>query len=114
MFQTPADVIRFIADTNVEFLDIRLSDLPGGQHHFNVPAQAVDEDFFTTGQMFDGSSLRGFAGIHESDMQLLPDVSTAYIDPFRTARTLVIVFDIYNPRTGEMYDRDPRQVAKRA
>ena len=114
MFQTHAEVIRFIADTDVKFLDIRLSDLPGGQHHFNVPAGTVDESFFHTGQMFDGSSLRGFAGIHESDMMLLPDVTTAYIDPFRAARTLVIVFDIYNPRTGETYVRDPRQVAKRA
>lgn len=114
MFQSFAEIIDYIAETDVKFLDIRLSDLPGAQHHFNVPAQTVDEQFFITGQMFDGSSLRGFAGIHESDMQLFPDVTTAYIDPFRVARTLVVVFDIWNPRTGEMYDRDPRQVAKRA
>ena len=114
MFQSPAEVIRFIKETDVKFLDIRLSDLPGGQHHFNVPAQTVDDDFFDTGQMFDGSSLRGFAGIHESDMQLIPDVTSAYIDPFRVARTLVVVCDIRNPRTGAMYERDPRQVAKRA
>jgi len=114
MFTTPAEIIDFIDATQVKFLDIRLSDLPGQQHHFNVPASTIDEDFFETGQMFDGSSLRGFAGIHESDMQLIPDVRTAYIDPFRTARTLVMVFDIWNPRTGAMYGRDPRQVAKRA
>lgn len=114
MFSSPAEVISFIAETDVKFVDIRLSDLPGAQHHFNLPASAVDEEFFTAGQMFDGSSLRGFAGIHESDMQLIPDVTTAYIDPFRLARTLVIICDICDPRTGKMYDRDPRQVAKRA
>ncbi len=64
--------------------------------------------------MFDGSSIRGFQSIHESDLQLIPDISTAYVDPFRVARTLILVFDIYNPRNGEIYPRDPRQVAKKA
>jgi glutamine synthetase len=84
------------------------------QQHFNIPASTVDEDFFTTGQMFDGSSIRGFASIDESDLQLIPDVTTAYLDPFRTHKTLVMVFDIYNPRNGEVYSKDPRQVAKKA
>ena len=86
----------------VKFLDIRFTDLPGVQQHFNIPASTVDEDFFTVGQLFDGSSIRGFQSIHESDLQLIPDVSTAYVDPFRTERTLIMVFDIYNPRNGEM------------
>jgi glutamine synthetase len=107
-------VLKFIKDTDVKFLDIRFTDLPGIQQHFNIPASTVDEDFFTVGQLFDGSSIRGFQSIHESDLQLIPDISTAFVDPFRTERTLVIIFDIYNPRTGEVYGRDPRQVAKKA
>ena len=99
---------------DVKFLDIRFTDFSGVQQHFNIPASTVDEDFFTVGSSFDGSSIRGFASIHESDMQPIPDVSTAYVDPFRAERTLVMVFDIYNPRNGEIYAKDPRQVAKKA
>ena len=93
---------------------MRFTDLPGVQQHFNIPAATVDLDFFEVGQMFDGSSIRGFAGIAESDMQLIPDVTTAYLDQFRAERTLVLIFDIFNPRTGEIYSKDPRQVAKKA
>ena len=113
-FTDAASVLKFIKDEDVKFLDIRFTDLPGIQQHFNIPASTVDEDFFTVGQLFDGSSIRGFQSIHESDLQLIPDISTAFVDPFRTERTLVIIFDIYNPRTGEVYGRDPRQVAKKA
>ena len=112
MFKDSSEVLKFIKDEDVKFLDIRFTDLPGVQQHFNIPASTVDEEFFTVGQLFDGSSIRGFANIHESDMQLIPDVSTAYLDPFREAKTLVMIFDIYNPRTGEIYHKDPRQVAK--
>lgn len=114
MFSTPAEVLAFIKETDVKFLDIRFTDLPGVQQHFNIPASTVDEEFFEVGQLFDGSSIRGFANIHESDMQLIPDVTTAYIDQFRIERTLVMIFDIYNPRNGEIYSKDPRQVAKKA
>lgn len=114
MFTSPADVLAYIKDEGIEFVDIRFTDLPGMQHHFNVPASTVDEDFFTTGQLFDGSSIRGFAGIAESDMQLIPDVATAFVDPFRVRKTLTMNFSIVNPRTGEPYLRDPRGVAQRA
>ncbi len=114
MFKTPQEVIDYIRETDVKFLDIRFTDLPGVQQHFNIPASTVDLDFFEVGQMFDASSIRGFATIAESDMQLIPDVTTAYIDQFRAERTLIMVFDIYNPRTGEIYSKDPRQVAKKA
>ena len=114
MFNDSSEVLKFIRDEDVKFLDIRFTDLPGVQQHFNIPASTVDEDFFTTGQMFDGSSIRGFASIDESDLQLIPDVTTAYLDPFREHKTLVMVFDIYNPRNGEIYSKDPRQVAKKA
>ena len=114
MFKTSSEVLSFIKDTDVKFLDIRFTDLPGVQQHFNIPASTVDEEFFTVGQLFDGSSIRGFQTINESDLQLIPDVTTAYVDPFRAERTLVMIFDIYNPRNGEIYSRDPRQVAKKA
>lgn len=114
MFTSPAEVLAYIEQEGVEFVDIRFTDLPGMQHHFNVPASSVDEDFFVTGQLFDGSSIRGFAGLAESDMQLIPDVETAYLDPFRVRKTLAMNFSIVNPRTGEPYRRDPRGVAQRA
>ncbi|MFM2384261.1 MAG: hypothetical protein RL166_135 [Actinomycetota bacterium] len=114
MFKSAAEVIKFIKDEDVKFLDVRFTDLPGVQQHFNLPASMIDEDFFVDGQLFDGSSIRGFASIHESDMQLIPDVTTAYLDAFRVEKTLVVIFDIYNPRNGEVYGRDPRMTAKKA
>jgi glutamine synthetase len=114
MFKSASEVVKYIKDNDVKFLDVRFTDLPGVQQHFNLPASMIDEEFFKEGQLFDGSSIRGFASIHESDMKLLPDVTTAYVDEFRDNSTLVMVFDIYNPRNGEIYARDPRQVAKKA
>src|SRR6218665_3874805 len=114
MFRHSSEVLPFIKQNDVKFLDIRFTDLPGVQQPFNIPAATVDEDFFTVGQLFDGSSIRGFANIPEPDMQLIPDVSTAYADLFRAERALVMVFDMYNPRNGEIYPKDPRQVAKKA
>ncbi len=75
---------------------------------------AVDEDFFVNGQMFDGSSIRGFQAINESDMKLIPDLTTAYVDPFRAEKTLNVNFSIVDPYTDEPYSRDPRQVARKA
>ena len=114
MFSSVEEALTFIKEEGVEFVDIRFTDLPGVQQHFNVPATTVDEDFFRDGQLFDGSSIRGFAGIAESDMQLIPDIATAYVDPFRIRKTLAMNFSIVNPRTGEPYHRDPRGVAQRA
>ena len=114
MFTTAQEVLDFIKDEDIKFVDIRFCDLPGVQQHFNLPAKAIDEDFFTVGQMFDGSSIRGFQGIAESDMQLIPDVTSCYVDPFRLEKTLVVTGSIVNPRTGESYHRDPRGVAERA
>ena len=115
MFTSSEEVLRFIKDEGVEFVDVRFTDLPG-------PAAALQragselrpEDFFTEGVMFDGSSIRGFAAIHKSDMKLIPDPATAYVDPFRAAKTLNLTFSIVEPRTGEPYGRDPRQVAAKA
>ncbi|WBL18135.1 type I glutamate--ammonia ligase [Citricoccus sp. NR2] len=114
MFSSPEEVLEFIKSEEIEFIDVRFTDLPGLQHHFNLPAKSIDDDFFTEGQLFDGSSIRGFQGIAESDMQLIPDIATAFVDPFRVRKTLTMNFSIVNPRTGEPYHRDPRGVAQRA
>ena len=114
MFTNADDVLKFIQDEGVKFVDVRFCDLPGVMQHFNVPAQSVGADFFTDGQMFDGSSIRGFQAINESDMKLIPDLDTAYVDPFRSEKTLNINMSIVDPYTDEPYSRDPRQVARKA
>ncbi len=109
MFSDSSEVLKFIKETDVKFLDIRFTDLPGVQQHFNIPASTVDEEFFTVGQLFDGSSIRGFANIHESDMQLIPpDVTTAYVDPLpRRAHAHHGLRHLQPPRNGEIYAKDP-------
>jgi glutamine synthetase len=114
MFINAEEVMKYIRDEEVKFVDVRFCDLPGVMQHFNVPAVSVNEDFFREGQMFDGSSIRGFQAIHESDMKLIPDVTSAYVDPFRTEKTLNLNFSIVDPFTDEPYSRDPRQVAAKA
>ena len=114
MFTSAEEVLRFIQEEDVKFIDVRFCDLPGVMQHFNVPAAHVDEALFTDGQMFDGSSIRGFQAIHESDMKIIPDVTTAFIDPYRAEKTLVINFSIRDPFTTEPYSRDPRQIAAKA
>lgn len=113
-FKNADDVKKYIKDNDVKMVDVRFCDLPGVMQHFNVPVESVDDSLFTDGQMFDGSSIRGFQAIHESDMKLIPDVETAFIDPFRAEKTLVMNFSIRDPFTDEPYSRDPRQVAAKA
>jgi glutamine synthetase len=114
MFSNAEEAIAYIRDEGVKFVDVRFCDLPGVMQHFNVPAETFDEDAFTTGQMFDGSSIRGFQAIHESDMKLIPDPTTAYVDPYRNNKTLIMNFSIVDPFTDEPYERDPRQIALKA
>ncbi|PMC75361.1 MULTISPECIES: type I glutamate--ammonia ligase [unclassified Brachybacterium] len=114
MFNNPSEVVKYIEEEGVEFVDIRFCDLPGVMQHFNVPAATFDEEAISTGQLFDGSSIRGFQAIHESDMKLIPDLSTAYVDPYRARKTLIINFSIVDPFTDEPYSRDPRTVAQKA
>ena len=114
MFKDAAEVLSFIKKEGVEMIDVRFCDLPGIMQHFTVPAGSFDESVFTDGLGFDGSSVRGFQEIHESDMQLLPDPSTARLDPFRVRKTLLMNFFVHDPLTGEAYSRDPRNVAKKA
>ena len=114
MFSNAEEVLAFIKDEDVKFIDIRFCDLPGVMQHFNVPASSFDEEAFRTGQMFDGSSIRGFKSIHESDRKLGPDPQTAYLAPYRTEKTLIMNFSIVDPFTDEPYERDPRQIARKA
>ncbi|NKX93147.1 type I glutamate--ammonia ligase [Sanguibacter hominis ATCC BAA-789] len=114
MFKTAEEAIAFTRDEGVEFVDVRFCDLPGVMQHFNIPISQFEESAFTDGMMFDGSSIRGFQAIHESDMKLVPDVTTAYIDPFRKRKTLVVNFSIVDPFTDESYSRDPRNIAFKA
>ena len=114
MFQGADDLLAYIKDEGVETVDVRFCDLPGVMQHFTVPAQFFDADVFENGLSFDGSSIRGFQKIHESDMTLMPDPSTAFIDPFRKAKTLAVSFFVHDPLTKEAYSRDPRNIARKA
>src|SRR5664279_4061020 len=114
MFTNADEVLGFIRDNEIQSVDVRFCDLPGVMQHFTFPAENFAESVFTDGLMFDGSSIRGFQAIHESDMLLLPDPTTAVVDPFRTEKTLNLTFFIHDPLTGETYSRDPRNVAKKA
>jgi glutamine synthetase len=112
--RTPAEVLRLVQDEGVEIVDIRFIDLPGLTQHFSIPAHALTEDVFSEGLGFDGSSIRGFQEIQESDMLLLPDPNTAVLDPFRQHRTMNVNCFVRDPITLEPYSRDPRYVAEKA
>src|SRR5690625_3351594 len=114
MFSSAAEAIAFTKEHGVKFVDVRFCDLPGVMQHFNIPVEAFNEEALTEGLMFDGSSIRGFQAIHESDMKLIPDVTSAFIDPFRAQKTLVVNFSVVDPFTDEPYSRDPRNIAARA
>ena len=111
---SPQDVINMVKENDVKFVDFRFTDTRGKEQHVTVPVSAFDEDKFENGHAFDGSSIAGWKGIQASDMQLMPDASTAYIDPFFDETTLVLTCDVVDPTDGRGYDRDPRSIAKRA
>ena len=114
MFANSDELLKYIKNEAVEMVDVRFCDLPGVMQHFTVPVSSFDQSVFDDGLNFDGSSIRGFQAIHESDMSLFPDPTTAYLDPFRSAKTLVVNFFIHDPITGEAYSRDPRNIARKA
>jgi glutamine synthetase len=114
MFADSEALLKYIEDEGVEMVDVRFCDLPGVMQHFTVPVSSFGQSVFDDGLGFDGSSIRGFQAIHESDMQLFPDPTTAWIDPFRKAKTLIVNFFIHDPITGEAYSRDPRNIARKA
>ena len=110
----PAEVMSFIKENRVQAVDMRFVDLPGLWQHFTVSAREFEVDAFEEGLGFDGSSIRGFQEIQESDMLLVPDASTAFLDPFTAVPTLVLICDVKDPVTGEWYSRDPRRIAPSA
>ena len=110
----PKTVLEFVKQNNVQMLDLRFTDIPGLWHHVSYPVSQFDESSFEDGFGMDGSSIRGWAAIHESDMLLIPDPSFYLMDPFTEAPTLVMVADVIDPVTKQRYDRDPRYIAKKA
>src|ERR1700757_1093632 len=108
------DVLKVINDDKIEMVDLRFTDLPGLWQHFSVPPRALAADAFSEGVGFDGSSIRGFQEIQESDMLVVPDPTTAFLDPFAEATTLVLVCKIRDPVSGQAYSRDARHIAQKA
>ena len=106
--------LSLINNNDVRWVDLRFTDTKGKEQHVSIPASVVDEDFFEGGKMFDGSSISGWKGINESDMILMPDDSTAILDPFTDDPTVILRCDIVEPATMQGYDRDPRSIAKKA
>ncbi len=111
---TVADVLKMIKDRDVKFVDFRFSDSKGKMQHVTAEASCVDDGTFADGYAFDGSSIAGWKGIESSDMLLMPDSASAHMDPFFAQTTLAIFCDVLEPSTGELYERDPRAVAKKA
>ena len=112
--KTGKDVLKFIADNDVKYVDLRFTDMKGKWQHVTFDLELVDDEFFSEGQMFDGSSISGWKAINESDMLLMPVPETAQLDPFYAASTLSIVCNVLEPATGEPYSRDPRGIALKA
>lgn len=107
-------VLSMIEEHKVRYIDLRFTDTRGKEQHITIPAHQINDDFFEEGKMFDGSSIGGWKGINESDMVLMPDATTAMLDPFFQDPTLIIRCDVLEPGTMQGYDRDPRSISKRA
>jgi glutamine synthetase len=114
MPETPQEVLKMIQDQNIQVIDLKFIDTPGIWQHLTVYQNQIDESSFTEGVPFDGSSIRGWKAINESDMSMVLDPKTAWIDPFMAEPTLSIICSIVEPRTGEPYSRDPRSIAQKA
>ncbi len=114
MPNTPEDVQKIAADGGAQVVDFKFIDLPGVWQHFSIPVEDLQPDIFEDGLGFDGSSVRGFQPIHESDMLLMPDPDTAYMDPMREAPTMSIICNVEDPLTRQSYSRDPRHIAQKA
>jgi glutamine synthetase len=112
--KTPKDVVKLVQEKGIKVVDFKFMDFPGLWQHFSQPASELSEDSFTEGVGFDGSSIRGWQAINESDMLLIPDPATSLIDPFREVPTLSLICNILDPITKEKYTRDPRNIALKA
>ena len=108
-----ANVMKIVKEIDMKVFDVRFTDTKGKEQHVSVPVSHFDEAKFTEGHAFDGSSIAGWKGINASDMQLMPDAETAFVDPFFDEPTLVLTCDVVDPTDGKGYDRDPRSIAKR-
>ncbi len=109
-----SDVMKTIKDEDIQYVDVRFTDPRGKLQHVTIIVDEIDEDFFEEGFMFDGSSIAGWKSIDESDMKLIPDTESTYIDPFYAEKTLCVHCSVVEPDTGAPYDRDPRSTAERA
>src|SRR5512136_2057590 len=107
-------VIKLAKENKCKFVDLKFIDLPGLWQHYTLPITELNAELFEEGNGFDGSSIRGFAAIHESDMLLVPDPETAIIDPTESEPTLSLVCDVVDPVTGKDYPKNPRYVARKA
>ena len=114
MPKTAKEVIQLAKDRGIKIVDVRFVDLPGKWQHFSIPVEDLDEDVFAEGLGFDGSSIRGFQQINESDMLLFPDPETAYVDPCLEIPTLSMICDVKDPVSGKPYSRDPRYIVQKA
>ncbi len=114
MPHTPADVKKLAKESGAKIVDLRFIDMPGMWQHFSIPVEDLDDDLFTEGIGFDGSSIRGFQQIHESDMLLIADADSARMDPVLTIPTLDIICDVQDPITRKPYSRDPRYITRKA
>jgi len=112
--KTPSDVQQLAKESSVKIVDLKFVDLPGVWQHFSIPAEDLDEDLFEDGIGFDGSSIRGYQQIHESDMLLVADPETAYVDPNLEIPTLSLICNVRDPITLQPYNRDPRYIAQKA
>src|ERR1041384_1600532 len=111
---SPQEVLEFAKKNDARQLDLRFTDIPSLQHHVSYPINELEIDSFEDGFGMDGSSIRGWAAIHESDMLLIPDPNTAFMDPFAETPTLVMYGDVKDPITKQRYERDPRWIAQKA
>ena len=111
---TPKEVLAFCREKGVRAVDLRFVDFLGTWQHTTIPLSELTEDLFETGLGFDGSSIRGWQTINESDMLIIPQSETAFLDPFTELPTVNVICDIQDPMTGEDYGRDPRNVARKA
>ena len=114
MASAASKILKQIEENEVEYVDLRVTDPKGKWQHLTMVASGIDEDMLTDGFMFDGSSIAGWKAINESDMILMPDLDATYVDPFSATPTLILVCNIVEPSTGELYARDPRSTATRA
>ena len=114
MAKSPQDVLSQIKDEGIELIDLKFTDIHGKWQHLTLTSDMIEEESFTEGLAFDGSSIRGWKAINASDMSMVPDSSTAWIDPFYKHKTLSMICSIQEPRSGEPYDRCPRSLAQKA